>query len=785
MQPASPTRSSGSDVVGPSAGQLRWLVIALAALAAPAGWAGGVGTAMLELGYRVDASQPYLSGLDPLLLYLRMPLAVLGASVLLLAPGLLLALGFGARSCSEWLLAGFALSLLVVSAAAAALQGMLGEPLIGPTFAATVAACALLAGAWLASRVRAGRVTAWPWRPGAGSSVLLWFAAVPLLFTVVLTPKIFWESFNGDGAHAHEATRLLLWRGLPFWPADIGDELASFPGMKTLLFAYPGSWFMRLFGEGEAAVRLPLVLYLPLLFAGVCAVAEAVKPVVLGRVDRALIWTGVVSFAGVMSYSATYNPYCADVGLPATQDALLLVCFLGVLLAFLRRQPGWLVVFVLLTLTTSPNGLLMVGAWGGAVVVASRSRPWGAVFGLAAAVAGGSALLWFAPDLLRLLGLPGPGYEHSGGGLVKKLRYFAPFEFERLAFVVVPAGIFPVWGLLAWRRASDAVRALWVTVALVFGLFYFMAFVSLHYFVPAMLLPLVAFFAHHRSREWRLRAPASAAAAACAALALLAASPQGTAIYTQSRELGEQIEFRGLPDYRTMQPGWADAIDLLGANAGDSRCETGLFPRDGEAWVPSRNYGGSPLSWSYYARRGGRVGGEVNYVVAPADAEAPRGAQPHAARGGVAVYVRDPERWQRHLTAVPAGSIGRSVYALPRDVMFRRREAVVDDMVVIDLVATVRALVGGEGLITAWNDAPATSPSSSTSGTSAPASSTTRVASRSGARSPGTSRRSTSRAMPGSRTSARATATSSTTSMRPSATRWTSSASCPSTPPKG
>lgn len=659
----------------------------LALLSLPVLWAASVGPAMVELGRSVDPAQPYLSAADPFLLYAQMPAAVLGACVLVLAPGLLLALALGVRNVGSWVLRGFAWSTLLVSAAAAAAQEVAGPPFVGVGFLVVTAALGVAAAAALAWRVRAGAVPCWPFAPGEGACVLARLAGVPLLFLVVLTPKIFWESFNGDGAHAHEATRLLLWQALPFWPAGIGDELASFPGMKTLAFAYPGSWFMRLFGEGEAAVRLPLLLYLPVLFAGVCAVAGAARPDRLRGTEVSLIWAGIVSFALVMSYSATYNPYCADVGLPATQDALLVACFLGAVHAFLRRETRWMAAFVLLTLMTSPNGLLMLGAWGVGLLVAYRERPWRDMVRFGVVVVLVLAALSVAPALLRSLGLPGPGHEHSSGGLVKKLRYLAPLELGRWAFLIVPAGIYPICGILGWRRADDATRAMWVVVALVFGLFCFMAFVSLHYFVPAMLLPLVAFWMHQRRAAWRVPGVTTAMCVVAAGIALFLGTPRGTGIYTQSRVVGEQMEFRGVPDYQTMEEGWARPVSLLGE----------VFPRDGEVSVPDPDYGGSPLAWGYYARRRlRREGAPVNYVVAPVTGVPPFGEPPLADDGETAVYVRDPELHREHLAARPLTSVGRALYGIPRDVMFRRRGAVADDMVVIDLGDWWRALVGGE-----------------------------------------------------------------------------------------
>ena len=75
MPPESPTASRAS----PTARQGALLCGVLALLSLPVLWAPGVGAAMDVLGRVIDPAQPYFSTADLALLYLRMPLSVLGA----------------------------------------------------------------------------------------------------------------------------------------------------------------------------------------------------------------------------------------------------------------------------------------------------------------------------------------------------------------------------------------------------------------------------------------------------------------------------------------------------------------------------------------------------------------------------------------------------------------------------------------------------------------------------------------------------------------------------------
>ena len=92
------------------------------------------------------SAHPYFVPAHAALLYGAVPAVVLSAGVLLLAPGILLALAAGAAARIErWLLAALAISLVVVSGAAGLVQGILGRPLEGAAFVGVVAACGALA----------------------------------------------------------------------------------------------------------------------------------------------------------------------------------------------------------------------------------------------------------------------------------------------------------------------------------------------------------------------------------------------------------------------------------------------------------------------------------------------------------------------------------------------------------------------------------------------------------------------------------------------------------------
>ena len=225
-----------------------------------------------------------------------------------------------------------------------------------------------------------------------------------------------------------------------------------------------------------------------------------------------------------------------------------------------------MVLFLFLTLLSLPSWPLLVGGWLVAVLWLWRPVPWRTVLIASSCVVLGFALSASLPGFLALVGLPTPGDEYAAGGLIAELRYIQLGDVRRFLFVLVPAGILPGLGLLAWKRQDRVARALTVVTAVYFAVFYLKANIALHHFVPAMLLPLVVF--------WRLEARGSpsairgAAIAAAALVGLLVSMPADRSPHTRARLIGavaadtragyEGLEpsfFRDLGVYHALFPG--------------------------------------------------------------------------------------------------------------------------------------------------------------------------------------------------------------------------------------
>ena len=273
-------------------------------------------------------------------------------------------------------------------------------------------------------------------------------------------------------------------------------------------------------------------------------------------------------------------------------------------------------------------------------------------------ISGTMGVAALVPRVLMALGSVHPGGEY---GLLGIRRYFAFLQFTdvtRLLYVAIPAGLFPLLSCAAWRGQDRVARALVLVTLAYFFFFYFQAHVSLHHFVPAMVLPMVVAFrrvtqpgASRTLARWWI--PLGAAAMALA-------FPWGRlSVHREGRAIGETVAVR-LPGYASSGAGVMRASTLLDR----------LFPYDWDATVPAV-YGGSPLVWIHYARHGEWVPSRANYLLQPATELPPQGWR-LAGRDstGASLYVRSDALLAAHRSLRPPTPAGSPLLAVPRGILF-------------------------------------------------------------------------------------------------------------------
>jgi hypothetical protein len=620
----------------------------------------GVIQSVSSLHAYAASGHPYFVPEHALALYFWSPLVVASACIFLLTPGLLLALALNrGQSVGNWVLYGFALSIAVDSAAAGVVQTLVDGPLLGATFAAVIVICSIVSLAILLIRLARGHSLDWPLAKRYAGATVASMIVVPMLILISLTPKFYWENFNGDGAHAFESMRLLLFQPVPFWPHSAG-EMSGFPGITSMLFIFPGSWFIRLFGEIEASARLPHLLYLAVLFSVILAIVERFRRKVVGPIEQWLIWLGLTVYTVAVAFSATYNPYAADIAIPAAQDTLLMACFLGFILAFLERTRLWMYFFIVLTYVSLPSGTQLIGLWVLAVVLVWRPRPWRQAGQVVAALAVCFIVAAILPRFLIALHLPPPGWEYNAATVLKHFAWLQFTDVRRFLFMIVPCGVLPAAALFAWRSQNRVARALTLVTAAYFLFFYVTAHIVLHYFIPVMILPLVVFWQNDLLTVQKLRPIILGLTGVAGIIALILSLPSDATPDTSARTVGSAIR-ENIGGYDVVKPEVFRSSEILYE----------LFPVDWDPRVPFESYGGSDLTWNFYAHHSENAADKINYIVQRESEPPPAGTRLIAQKDGVTLYVLSDSAWQSHIALRPPTPAGSRVYSIPRGLIFR------------------------------------------------------------------------------------------------------------------
>jgi hypothetical protein len=307
-----------------------------------------------------------------------------------------------------------------------------------------------------------------------------------------------------------------------------------------------------------------------------------------------------------------------------------------------------------------PNGVLLIAMWLLAVALVWKPRPWKWIL-----TTGGMGLSCFivlaiVQRVLSSDSFPTPGNEYGIVGILKRFAFLQITDWRRIGFMVIPCGILPALGLLAWRWQDRIARTITVVTILYFGFFFIQAHIALHHFIPVMLLPLVVFWRNNAGINPHYRPAVLVSSGIAGLIALLISLPRHAGPDITARVLGVAIEDR-IGGYDTLEPASFQRSEIL----------RHLFPYDWEPSVPSETYGGSPLAFNYYAhhRNGGSY--NVNYVIQSISEPAPEDMRVVAQEHGAALYVRSDGVWQNHRAMRPPTPAGSDIYALPRGILFR------------------------------------------------------------------------------------------------------------------
>lgn len=659
-------------------------------------WA-GLGTlrdTLMQWDLGASANPYFLPG-HALPLYVVTPLVTLAAAFLFLAPGLILATVFGReKHAAAWLVSALVTTLLVHIGATTAFQLATGTVLKGSAYLSFVLALSVLS--LLVAGLRLSQ--------GAANRIRLehsgrdlWIGAGLFLLTLILfAPKFYWENFTGDGSGSLQFARLYIHELWPFWRPEAGP-IRNAPGLTMVLFVFPESWFVRLFGEWEYSVRAPLLLYLGLLYPVLAQLIRTGREHLpeLRATDVALIVAALLLYVLANVYSGGYHVYFGDSPMPAARETLALVVFLGYVLFFVEFRPWLFVAAGVMTHLVIPTGGLWLLMWPAAVFLTWRPVPWQRLFWAAGVVVIAGFISVVLPRIIGLAGLPFPGDEFGSDNIVTRLRFVSFEDWLRFAFWAVPTGILPVLFLLTWRLQDRLSRALTLVTIAYFLFFYLQAYrVLLHHFIPAMIPPMIIMWRSPLMQQARLAAPLKGLAAVLLAVSAWLSWPE-MRMHTFEREIGRHVLTEG-PIFDVAERGDGDrwpGFDQKGLDVAHVLLGK-LFEMTYGEDDPKTRYYGAPLVWWYYSQFPRPEGQVVNYVVKPLDRATAEDGAPFATEKGYGVFIRDEALYRRHAETKLPVDTGAAIYVTPRTVIYGRGTRTLDGRRVFDLVPPVKRLLG-------------------------------------------------------------------------------------------
>jgi hypothetical protein len=611
------------------------------------------------------------------------PILAVALAVSYLAPGLLLRVPGRGESLAAWVLlaAPAAVLIQVAIASAAKLIGNPASPWIVKVLQLTVeaglawrlvrlgggaversgggaigppAAAGQQSAASRKQRAEAGGPAGPAPQPAAGGPALLVAVLVCAGATALFGDALFVRELGSDGVESLDMGASLASRYLPRTPTASG--LVGL-GVGMIAQAFPAYWFTTVVGACEAAPRLPVVVFLPVVLLGVVALSER-------GLGRRLSWTALVAAStavlcgsAMLAFNASFDPYHAELASPAALDAMTVAMMMGVVVAFLDRRAGWLLSCAGIAHFCRPSGLLLLLVLGACAFVVDRGARLrrAALAAAAAAFCVGLTLLYEKVYVPRVI--EGGALGLDAGSLLGRLRYLSFTDGQRLAIVAFASGIFPWFAFLRFRRLDPDGKLVALVCLALLAFFFLPASYAPHHFAPTFALAQVPFWrllADRATEAERTRWTLVALVLAASALAWIVPwhdPPQPL------RALGRSIAI----DLPVRGPLARDLIEVAAP----------LEHLVALPWTeadPASELVGSPLVLAWYARHARRAEAPAFRVAAARDAP-PEGWEPVSVRGGAILLARDRSRVVEARGGHPTG-FARTIFAVPRDRIF-------------------------------------------------------------------------------------------------------------------
>lgn len=350
----------------------------------------------------------------------------------------------------------------------------------------------------------------------------------------VLHEKIFIENFNGDGVEIFEFSKSLKEHLLPHWDLENGSW-GFYP--TFMFFSYPNSFSILLFGESEAAVRLPFFVYLFCIYL-----------VLLGFIEKGInneqrlkslfLLLIFILFTIINCFYATHHAHFADIASPTAIEAFLTLLVLFESYFLLIGNKKLFLIYAIFSTLARPSGIIftfMLCAfyW---VLFKLRRKYLVKVFATYILFLLGYKFLIFIYTRFFPLGID----QFSLTRLISRFQKIPHGQrvvlFIRYFFIT--SGIIPALSLF-FSKSNDKISRYFSLVILSYlSLILLSVTKHIHYFIPLTFFSTIVFFrlVNKAKRQMLYYSLFSVIVISLIILSL----PTNYIIYTYNRELGSQ-----------------------------------------------------------------------------------------------------------------------------------------------------------------------------------------------------------------------------------------------------
>jgi len=535
-------------------------------------------------------------------LYVLTPLIVIAAIVVLVMPGTLLILAHNKNTQpGELLLKGFGASFLLLFFMTTCIKLITGSIVTPDNFIFSLSLITILVFGYFYFKVTKNQSQEWFFFEQGNRRQIYWSFVIIAAITVILLPVLFWQDLNDDGFEALEIGRSLATKYLPAFPYE-SESMGL--GIGMLPMAYPVHWFIMLFGPIEVAARLPMVLYVIVMFAGLIAMIETGSRRKLFFLEEVALVLGLVTYVIATSYNSGYDPYFSDIASPAAFASLTVLLMIGSGYFIWTGQRAWFLLFTLLGFLARPTLLLFVLLMGLGLYLVMKKESKSRLYLISVSIG-----LWFVLLLgyehfyLKFMLEGSVGYPTSS--ILTRFQYIRIDDIQRFVYVAAAGGLIPFLSIFAFKWQDPLSRCIAFVSISYFMIFYFPAFTALHHYVPVMVLPMVVLWRVIINRTDKLWPAGLVGLMACIFIWL--SYPKHLEVNRVFRGIGAQIDYQ-IGDFNGGYNQYRAAIK-------GSPLLLQLFKNDWDVMDPSREMvGGQQIL--YYASRQKNPNDKINYLVA-------------------------------------------------------------------------------------------------------------------------------------------------------------------------